>query len=190
MYCDSFEVRTEESRPPLWSSGQSSWLRIQRSGFYSRHNQIFRELVGLERGPLSLLSTTEELLERSSGSGLENVDYNLKDPSRWQRGTTYLQKLAVTWPTSGGRSVGIVRSRTQATEFGFSYYVYSCFVSTLPPSRRTSVTQEFSVSCLTLKAVTFRTDILSPREMLLSWVNVHLWRWRQFNWCYTTRCYI
>ena len=29
----------------------------------------------------------------------------------------YLQKLALTSPTSGGRSVGIVRSRTKATEF-------------------------------------------------------------------------
>jgi hypothetical protein len=27
------------------------------------------------------------------------------------------QKLALTWPTGGGRSVGIVRSRTKATEF-------------------------------------------------------------------------
>jgi hypothetical protein len=33
--------------------------------------------VGLERGPLSLESTIEELLERkSSGSGLENPDYD------------------------------------------------------------------------------------------------------------------
>jgi hypothetical protein len=32
--------------------------------------------VGLERGPLSLVSTIEELLERqSSGSGLENGEY-------------------------------------------------------------------------------------------------------------------
>jgi hypothetical protein len=32
--------------------------------------------VDLERGPLSLLNTIEELLERkSSGSGLENGDY-------------------------------------------------------------------------------------------------------------------
>jgi hypothetical protein len=31
--------------------------------------------VGLERGPLSLVSTTEELLGRkSSGSGLESLD--------------------------------------------------------------------------------------------------------------------
>jgi hypothetical protein len=28
-------------RPPLWSSGQSSWLQIRRPGFYSRHYQIF-----------------------------------------------------------------------------------------------------------------------------------------------------
>jgi hypothetical protein len=51
-------------RPLLWSSGQSSWLQIQRSGFYSRRDQSFWEVVGLERGPLSFVSTTEELLDR------------------------------------------------------------------------------------------------------------------------------
>jgi hypothetical protein len=39
--------------------------------------------VGLERGPLSLVSTTEELLEiKSSGSDLENLDYGRRDPPR------------------------------------------------------------------------------------------------------------
>jgi hypothetical protein len=33
----------------------------------------------------------------------------------------YPQKLALTSLTSGGRSVDIVRSRTQATEFSFSF---------------------------------------------------------------------
>ena len=33
----------------------------------------------------------------------------------------YPQKLALTSPTGGGRSVGIVRSRTKATEFSFSF---------------------------------------------------------------------
>jgi hypothetical protein len=38
--------------------------------------------VGLERGPLSLVSTTEELLGRkSSGSGLEIREYGLRDLS-------------------------------------------------------------------------------------------------------------
>jgi hypothetical protein len=60
----------------ILSSGQSSWLQIQRYGFYSRRYQIFREVVGLERGPLSLVSTIEELLGRtSSGLDLENRDY-------------------------------------------------------------------------------------------------------------------
>jgi hypothetical protein len=63
----------EESRPRLWSSDQSSWLQIQRSWFDSRCYQIFWEVVCLERGPLSLVSTTEELLDRKSrGSGLES----------------------------------------------------------------------------------------------------------------------
>jgi hypothetical protein len=50
--------------------------------------------LGLERGPLSLMSTTEELLDRkSSGSCLENREYGCRNPSRWPRGTLYPQKI-------------------------------------------------------------------------------------------------
>jgi hypothetical protein len=48
--------------------------------------------------------------------GLEIREYGRRDPSRWKCDTLYPQKLALTSSTSGGRSVGIVRSRTQATE--------------------------------------------------------------------------
>jgi hypothetical protein len=66
--------------------------------------------VGLERGPLSLVEYTEELLGRnSSGSGLESREYGRRDPSRWPRGNLYPQKMALTSPTSGRRSVGVVR---------------------------------------------------------------------------------
>jgi hypothetical protein len=107
----------------VWSSGQSSWLQIQRSGSESRRYQIFWEVVALERGPLSLVSTTEELRGRkSSGSGLESREYGRRDTSRWPRGTLYQQTLALTSPTSSGSSVGIVRSRTQATEFVCLFY--------------------------------------------------------------------
>jgi hypothetical protein len=41
------------------------------------------------------------------------------DPLRWLRDTLYPQKLALTSPTSGGRSVSIVRLRTKVTEFKF-----------------------------------------------------------------------
>jgi hypothetical protein len=72
--------------PPVWSSGQSSWLQIQRSGFDSRRYQIFWEIVGLERGPLSLVNTIEKLLERKSGvSGLKSRDYGRRELSRWPR---------------------------------------------------------------------------------------------------------
>jgi hypothetical protein len=45
----------------------------------------------------------------------------------------YLQKLALTSPTGGGRSVGIVRSRTQATEFSFSLFrpLYNIYTYTI-----------------------------------------------------------
>ena len=43
----------------------------------------------------------------------------------------YPQKLALTSPTGGGRSVGIVRSRTKATEFSlvFMCFIYICCCS-------------------------------------------------------------
>jgi hypothetical protein len=49
--------------------------------------------------------------------GLENREYGCRGPSRRPRGTLYPQKLALTSPTSGGRLVGAVHWRTQATEF-------------------------------------------------------------------------
>jgi hypothetical protein len=65
--------------------------------------------MGMERGPLSLMSAIKELLGRkNSGSSLEVREYGRRDPS-------------LTSPTSAGRSVGRVRSRTQATEFSLVY---------------------------------------------------------------------
>jgi hypothetical protein len=62
--------------------------------------------------------TIEKLLGRnSSGSGLENREYGRRDPLRWPRDTLYPQKLSLTSPTSGGRSVGIVRLLAKAMEF-------------------------------------------------------------------------
>jgi hypothetical protein len=41
-----------------------------------------KRVVGLERGPLNLMSTTEELLDKkNSGSCLENREYGHRDPS-------------------------------------------------------------------------------------------------------------
>jgi hypothetical protein len=108
----------EESSPPLCSSGQTTGLRIQSSGLDSGHYKIFWKVVGLERFPLSPSSTTEELLGRkSSVYGLENREWGRRDSLRWPRGILYPQQLALSSPTFGSRSVDIVRSRTQATDF-------------------------------------------------------------------------
>jgi hypothetical protein len=77
------------------------------AGLDSLRYQIFWVVVGLERGLLSLMSTTEKLLGRnSSGSGLENQEYGHRDSSRWPRDTIYPQKLALTSPTGSRCSVG------------------------------------------------------------------------------------
>jgi hypothetical protein len=95
-------------RPPLWSNGQSSWPQIQRSRVRFR--------ADLERGPLSLVKITEELLECFSFR-VKKIEINGRgDPLLWPRDTLYPQKLALTSPICSGRSVGIVCLRTKATE--------------------------------------------------------------------------
>jgi hypothetical protein len=86
--------------------------------------------MGLERGPLSLVSTIEELLGRTnSGSGLENRDTAGEIHRADYADTLYPKKLELTSPTNGGPSVGIVRSRTGATEFFLNIYVKSAFAA-------------------------------------------------------------
>jgi hypothetical protein len=78
--------------------------------------------VGLERGPLSPMSTTEEQLERkSSGSGPANREYGRMICHADHVAPSIRKKLALTSPTSGCLSVGIVGSRTQATEFSLVF---------------------------------------------------------------------
>jgi hypothetical protein len=81
--------------------------------------------VGLERGPLSLVSIIEELLKwKSSVSGsrkprLTAVGIRCTDHA------TPLSAKVYTTPTSGGRSVGIVLLLTEATEFSlFFFYTF------------------------------------------------------------------
>jgi hypothetical protein len=112
-------------RQNLWITDEPWWLSLwfrdqsQMSGFNSRHYQIFW-VVGLEQGPLSLTSTTEELLgTNSSGSSLEIWEYGRGDPLRWPRhllstkvGTNFADKQQL---------LGRVHLRTKATEFSFSF---------------------------------------------------------------------
>jgi hypothetical protein len=69
----------------VWSNGQSAQLQIRRSRVRFPGTTRKKKVVGLERGPLSLVSTTEELRvigSNSSGSGLESRKYGRRDSSR------------------------------------------------------------------------------------------------------------
>jgi hypothetical protein len=73
------------------------------------------------------------------------IDWSRKDPLCWPHNTLYPQKFTLTSPTSGGRSVGIVRSRTKATWFVICLFLFfkwqqsrSCYC----------LTSKVRVSCL------------------------------------------
>jgi hypothetical protein len=68
-------------------------------------------------------STIEELLGRKSDSGLETEITIVGDPPRWLPDIPPSTKVGTNFDGRGGHSVGIVRSRTQATE------LVCCFVS-------------------------------------------------------------
>jgi hypothetical protein len=68
-------------------------------------------------------------------TGLEIREHGRRDPSRWPRGTLYPQMLTLTSPTSGGRSVGIVRSLAQDTEF----VLFVCLLAYITINKRTRV---------------------------------------------------
>jgi hypothetical protein len=73
----------EEGRPPLWSSGQSSWLQIQRSRVRFLALPDFLTGSGSVTGSslVSLVSTIKELYGiNGRGSGLENREYGHGDP--------------------------------------------------------------------------------------------------------------
>jgi hypothetical protein len=139
---------------------------------------------------------------------LEIREYGRRDPSRWPRGTLYPQKPVLSSPTSGGCLVGIVRSRTQATEF-FLCCITSkkakLFISsknyTLKIKRirklQTSSLQDSSMVCPYIfatqceaLAVFVTTDLSETRV----WVSF-LWPMKYYNTarkilsCYWTECY-
>jgi hypothetical protein len=63
------------------------------------------------------------------GSSLEIREYGRRDPSCLPHGTRYPQKLALTSPTGGSHSVGIVHWWTKATLFVFVLYYFSLLLN-------------------------------------------------------------
>jgi hypothetical protein len=116
----ALRIRSAYHATPLYP--QKLALTSPRSGGRSvgivRCYQILW-VVGLERGPLSLVSTIEELLERkSSSSSLENRDYVLGIRSADHATPVYLLKLALTSRQAAvARSVSFARGIRPQTLF-------------------------------------------------------------------------
>jgi hypothetical protein len=119
---DTFEVLLQCPDPLCGLVFRVPGYRSRGLGFGSRRYQIFWEVVGLERVSLSLVRIIQELLVRKSLRW------------RWPRDTLYPLKLALTSPTSGGRSVGIVRLRTKSTDF-FLFYCSALVLKNLDVSQ-------------------------------------------------------
>jgi hypothetical protein len=92
---------------------------MQRSGLDSRRYQIFWEVVGLERGPLSLVSTIVGLLARkSSGFCLEIREYGCRG----------FAALTTRYPLSAkvGTNVAVARSVSFPPVQTVSSYAICC----------------------------------------------------------------
>jgi hypothetical protein len=74
------------------------------------------------------VSTTEELLDRKEAAPVKKTENTVVGIRHADHVAPIIRKkLAITSPTSGGCSVGIVRSQTQIMEFSFSFslvYLY------------------------------------------------------------------
>jgi hypothetical protein len=68
-----------------------------------------KKVVGLEGGPLGLVSTTEELLDRKVAAPVQKIESTAIGIRHADHVVPFIcKKLAITSPTSSGCSVGIV----------------------------------------------------------------------------------
>jgi hypothetical protein len=89
------------------------------------------------------VSTTEELLDRKVAAHIQKTDTTAVGIRHADDVAPSIRKFGITSPTSGGRSVGVVRSRTQTMEFSF-------------------------VSCLIFDPFSFRSDAQFDSRHLLT----------------------
>jgi hypothetical protein len=117
LYCLVVRVPGYRSRGPSSIPGATRFSEKQRvwNGVHSA----------------SWVQLRSYLKEKVAAPVLKTENTAVRDPSRRPYGTLNPQKLALTSSTSGCGWVGIVRSRTQATEFVFVVCIRGCIVALL-----------------------------------------------------------
>ena len=89
------------------------------------HNVSFRHWWNMKEEEIT--SSALQCLTLVFGMKVQKTEINGRgDPLPWPRDILYPQKLALTSPTGGGRSVCIVHSRTKATDFFFFFGIKVC----------------------------------------------------------------
>jgi hypothetical protein len=117
---------TQNAASIVWGGGR--YFRRTWKSVSGLHFDNWKTVYGLTQTDAAVIAfqNAERInFQHSFGKGERQTSGSRKprfgDPLRWPRDTLYPQKLALTSPTSGGRSVGIVRMRTLATEFSFLF---------------------------------------------------------------------
>jgi hypothetical protein len=119
--------------------------------------------MGLERCPLSLVNITEELLHRKSRGSrsrklrLTAVGIRFADHAT----PIYQQKLALTSPTSGGRSVGIFCLRLQPR----SLVISLCYICT----------HTHTQSAASVIRTNYSTSMFASSNRSDYWISIQIW---------------
>jgi hypothetical protein len=121
MYSLQISNTCEQTPPTGTATGKSG--NCNGFHFHALRRLIVTLLANISLQFCSFTRRRQKSYQSHYCPGLENREYGHGDPLRWSRDTLYPQMLALTMPTGGGCSVGIVRWRTKASKFNlFGHY--------------------------------------------------------------------